>query len=351
VSALKTWRAAAALSGRGLAWWLRELRLLLPARLRHAVGGAGPVLAVTPDRSGGYAATLFRPGHDPETVLPPGADEAALLALAGRLRSQGRPPRLAVVLADALTTRLALPTMADADLGAVLTLDLDRQTPLRPDEAVFTWRVLRRDDAQRRMMLALTVAPRAALDRAQALAARLGLRLGHAGPASSPPWPDDLLDRSAATAPSSITAPAWALAAALLLVALALPTWRAEQALAGLERDLVEARGRAEAVAGHRDRLAAAVSPAAGLRSLGEAATPLLTGLTISLPDEAHLRRLALRDGRLEIIGTTTAGTAALAVRLAAEPRFGQVEFRAPVVADSAGREQFHLSLSPVEPR
>jgi general secretion pathway protein L len=313
--------------------------------------GAGAVLAVTPDGAGGHSATLFRPGHEPEQLLPPGAGEAELAGLVERLRRRGRAPRLAVAMSEALTRRLVLPQVAAGDLGAALALDLDRQTPLRPEEAVFTWRILGRDDAQRRMAVALTVAPRAALERAQALAERLGLRLGHAGPSGCPPWQDDLLARSATAAPASVAAPAWALAAALLLVAMALPTWRAEQALAALQLDLAEARRRAEAVARHRDRLATEVSPVVSLRSLGEAVTPLLVGLTAALPDEAHLRRLVLRDGRLEIVGITGAGTATLAVRLAAEPRFGQVEFRAPVVADASGREQFHLGLAPIEPR
>jgi general secretion pathway protein L len=298
---------------------------------------------VSGDGTGGVAATLHRRGRPPEELLPPGSPPAALAELTARLRPA---PALALALPDALTRRVVLPLAAAEGLEEALALDLDRQTPFRPEDVAFTWRVLATDAAERRLTVALTVAPRAALAEAEALAARLGLRLHHALPVAAPPWRDDLL-AGRRRAPAPLTAAAMAGAAALLLAAgLVWPVLREERAVAALEAEIAEARRAAAGAAARREAAAARVLPASLAARFGEPATLRLADLSRALPDEAHLRRLVLREGQMEIVGLAPS-TAALVVQLASVPGIGPVAYQAPVVASEvAGRELFQLGLA-----
>jgi general secretion pathway protein L len=320
-----------------LHWWRGELLGLVPARPRRSPA----VLAVTLAPDGTCSAVLHHSGQAPRTVLPPSSSTDALVTAAA-----GMGLRLAVGLAEALTRRIALPLAAADRLEEVLALDLDRQTPFRAEEVAFAARVIARDPASRMLTATLTVAPRNAVARATRLAATLGLRLHYAGPTPAPPWQDDLKPHAAAkTRAAPVARGLWALAAVLLLAAAVVPAWRAQQRLAALEAELAQARRQADAVLARRAESDAVAAPAALLAALGAPATTLVAALTAALPDDAVLRRLVLRDGRLEITGSS-AGTAELAVRLSAAPSFAQVEYRSPVVAAGA-RENFHLALSP----
>jgi general secretion pathway protein L len=320
-----------------LRWWRAELLGLVPAWLRRSPA----VLAVTLAPDGTCGAVLHRSGQPPRSVLPPCSSTDALATAA-----RGMQVLLAVGLAEALTRRIALPFAAANQLEEVLALDLDRQTPFRADEVAFAARVVARDPASRMLTAALTVAPRHAVARATQLAGRLGLRLHYVGPAPAPPWHDDLKPRAAAGAAAAPVARGlWALAAALLLAAAIVPAWRAQQQLDALHAELAQARRQADAVLARRAAQDAVAAPAALLATLGAPTSTLVAALTAALPDDAVLRRLVLRAGRLEITGSS-AGTAELVVGLSAAPGFAQVEYRSPVVAAGA-REDFHLALSP----
>jgi general secretion pathway protein L len=318
-----------------LSWWLAELAGLLPVR------AAPSVVAVALGPDGTLAAELHRPGRAPTPLLPPGSTQAALVALL-----PGVPARhLAVGLPQALTRSVTLPLAAASRLAEVLALDMDRQSPFRAEEVVFHARVLVRDRAARLLRAHLALAPRAAIAEATALAARLGLALHYAGPCAAPPWDDDLKPGGGAR-PTRLAGALAGLAVVLLLAATVVPGLRAEAHVAALERQLAAARAEAAATLAAREAAEAAAAPLALLHGLGPPATALVAALSDALPDDAVLRRLVLREGRLEITGSS-AGAAELVRRLSTSLDFAQVEYRSPVVPAGGGREQFHLALSP----
>jgi general secretion pathway protein L len=326
-----------------LRWWGSQLAAMLPARLRIRIGRAPTVLALTPIAPDLWQPTLHRPGQPPETLAA--TADTALPALAATLRAAQRQPlHLALAMPEALTRRVVLPIGAAGQLSEVLALDLDRQTPFRSDQACFAWHEIGRDTAVGSLTVALTVAPRAALLAAGERAQRLGLTLIHAAPEATPPW-DTALTRAAGlgAAPRGTLLPALGtMIGAGVLAALLLPGWQAGQRISATEAEVAALRPLLEAA-----RHAAATSQAASVPPpvAGPAAVAVLAEMARALPDQAVLRRLVLRDGRLEILGTAP-GAADLVVVLAQRPRLAQVEFRAPVVAAEGGREQFHLSVA-----
>jgi general secretion pathway protein L len=322
-----------------LGWWAGEL---LDLRPRRGADGA-TLLVLTPDAAGGATAMLHRPGQPPVPLPPLGPGPEALQGLRDRLP---RNTRVAVAMPQALLRRVSLPLAAAPRLAAALALDMDRQTPFRADEVVFTTRILSRDRAARLVHAALCVAPVAALAEARALAARLGLKLAYAGPRAAPPWTDNLA--GVQTAPGTERAvPALAgLALALALSALLVPALRADARLQHATAELGAARAALQAREARAEAQDQAALPPGALAALGPSATMVVAAVTEALPDDAVLRRLVLRDGRLEIIGSS-AGAAGLVRVLSATEGLAQVEYRAPLVRAEGGRELFHLGLVP----
>jgi general secretion pathway protein L len=320
-----------------IAWWVAELAGLLP---RPRTGGA--MLVLTPDAAGGAAAVLHRP-QEAAIALPPlqpGSDGAA--AVHERLP---RDTRVAVAMPQALLRRVALPLAAAPRLAEVLALDMDRQTPFRAGEVVFAARILSRDRTARLVHAALCVAPVRALVEARELAARVGLPLAYAGPRAEPPWIDNLAVQHAPGTGRAARALA-ALALVLALAALSVPALHAEARQQAVATELAAARATLRGHEARSENRDAAVLAPGALAALGPSATLVVAALTDALPDDAVLRRLVLRDGKLEIIGSS-ADAAALVRLLSAAEGQSQVEFRAPLIRADGGRQLFHLGMVP----
>ena len=100
----------------GLAWWLDELRDMVPARLRH-FGHAPPAVVAT------WTGTGF--------VLSRGGTPVELPASA-----RPRPVAIVVPSALVLTRTVTLPRLGRRDLARLVTLDADRLMPFPPGEGV-----------------------------------------------------------------------------------------------------------------------------------------------------------------------------------------------------------------------
>ena len=83
--------------------------------------------------------------------------------------------RLAV--SQGMRTVIDLPLIAESNLREVVSFELDRHTPFKPTQAQYTYRILARDAAAKRLTVELTVVPRRVLADAVAAAAALGFDL------------------------------------------------------------------------------------------------------------------------------------------------------------------------------
>ena len=341
------WHSVRARAGSFWSWWTGELAGMLPGIIRRLIVAERPV--ATLDLESGEVGYVAAGGRK----VSPALGRLNLDAPASVLRAQlkdilGRRSRrklgLAVALPGVLRRRIELPAAAAGDLNAVLCLDMDRQTPFRAEDVLFTHRLLARQGEAGTISVELIVAPKDLCNRPQALAADLGLPLAYLGPTASPPWSDNLCPapatRGHALARRVLGLVALALAGAALWLPLELDRRTADAAASRLaEAKAMEASLSAELEA--RAPLAAA---ARSIQNTGAQALPILSEITAVLPLDSWLDRIDWRDGRVQISGHARAA-ADIAGQLAQIPRFAAIDYDAPVTRDSDGLERFSLLL------
>lgn len=297
---------------RFMAWWLAELATILPARLRAALaveearivfehadsdliasrarGGALTEIARVP--LDGIAATW------PEFEARLGADER-------------RWPRVLVLPQSHVLRRvLPLPAAARDNLRSVLGFELDRQTPFRPDQVEFDFRVLPHPRDAATIPVELVLLPKSRLD----------AELGIVGPVAETLSAIDVADgegdrlrvnllpveRRTQQRPIVLLANlGLGLFAALCLVLAMgkLLDSRAE-AVERLEAEVEAQRESARRVAALRRSVEDAVE-AANFLAVQKASQPsmvvLLQELTSLLPDDTYLTQFSARGGDLEL--------------------------------------------------
>lgn len=333
-----------------LSWWSRQMLDLVPAYFARPDPSAAGALLVEP--LGGGARLLRRRGGE-ETLLDtialrrsqPGdpldpADAASLQAalVAAGTDAGSRLVLLRLPPGAALQRDVTLPLAAEAGLDRVLAYEMDRLTPFTADDVFFAWEVLRRDREAGRLMLRLSLVPRAPLlpllaalrdagVDAQAIeipgrpgGGRLRIPLAHMRPASARRERRLLLSAAAGCA-------------ALALLAILLPF--VLQAVASSRLDgriaLLQPRVRVVQALQHRIAGSSAGSDlvAAERRRLGDA-LQVLASVTRVLPDDSYLSDLTLRQGQLTISGQSP-GAAKLIPVISADPAFSAPAFSAPV--------------------
>ena len=360
---------------RFLRWWLGELRALVPAGLRGALAGSrGEVVVVDASGPEDIAVSRLRGDDDGRRQevarLPrPGAggdagDEppAALRGVLGALRRSEAVLRLPAEAA--LSKTVSLPLAAESSLHEILYFELDRQTPFRPDEVYFDFRVRERRPEAQRLLVELTVLARAAVDPLLAWLARFGLEParveGAAGPDGGEGWTCRLPAREEAGAAGGerpavarMLNPALAVLAVVLAgVAVYVPIARQQGALAELLAELAVEKRQAEATLGLRETVGTLSEEALYLVNR-KRATPsvleMLDEITRVLPDHSFAAELRVQGRQVELVGQSEAATGLLDVVERSE-LFERATFRSPITRGRGGEaERFHLAFELVE--
>ncbi len=281
-----------AMARQGLAWWVDELSTMLPVAWRERLSSQ-PRTWIEPRDQGGWR--TWRDGRPHEGSPPPRNVKIGLLA-----------PRDAVLERD-----LTIPRMPAADVRRMLTLDIDRLSPLSPDLIHFDLEIIDRDGEDGKQKVRLGILPRAEAGRLLALARQdgfaptaLGTRSDREGVIHF-----DFLPQTVAAlseAPSSRTRLyAWFAAAALILLNLGV--------LVG--RDMIAVDRRSQAVEGQqpvvdvvqrlRRRVETEETARRGLLARGRRGDPLrmLNALTQAIPPGAWVQHLEWNGQSLRIVG------------------------------------------------
>jgi general secretion pathway protein L len=330
-----------------LAWWLAELRALLPRRAARRADRRYPTTLFYRDglvrvfearRTGRVelGSFLLEPPRGASNRLPAPIERLAPSALLARLRGT---KRLLLRLAPehGLVARDLLPSGAEPDLRAIVAHRLDTLTPWTPEQALFDVVVAgRRPDG--RIEVELAAVPRRLVERIRERLGELGIEVEAVdlGEAEGPPSARfDLAGEAGRRGGSALRIAGAGVLGFLVLIGAA---WAGSEihargvVVAERERAAAALEARLSDLGALRDRLQ-------GLRREAElvaerfAAAPsvlaVLDDLSRALPDEAFLSELELVSDRLAIAGYAPDAAAILPL-LEALPSLEDVRFRAP---------------------
>ncbi len=308
-------------------WWGGQLASLVPAALRSRAADTvrlaviellSPPLASPAT----VAVTLPRRGSLPPDHRTLVLTEAALPELRAMI---GEPRRMRVCLrlppGMLLQRDVVLPIAAERAPDEVVRYELDRLTPFRDDEVFWSCAIARRDRAQGRLHLRLTLAMKASLAPLLAVLAAAGivpLQLeapAAAFPVGPPAWRRITLATASGT---SRRQPALRVAAGLcgvLAVAVVVvPFVRQSLALAATDAAMEAIRQDVADANALRSRMSAAAAGGDVMQAEHQrVGDPLqaIAAVTEALPDDTWLTDLTLHQRRL-----TLGGQSAAAVRL-----------------------------------
>jgi general secretion pathway protein L len=332
-------------------WWARQMRSLLPRGLLAAVDRPDALLATV--QPAHLLLTLRR--HGRETLIGRFAvtDDGMASAKAALPR---RPLR--VVLRPGSGTLLErpvdLPLAAERELDRVIGFELDRLTPFAAVDAIWHAEVTRRDPAQRRLSVRLSLVPQRALSVYLDWLARANL---------SPAWleataGDGTLRRIPLSANtrrrlSSRATGAAAVAVAVLTVAVLVTPFVVQSFTRRATDRMIEALepsvARVEALRKQQSRSNAGADAIAAEHARVGGVIQVLAMLTDLMPDDTWLSDLSLHQGKLNMSGQSPAA-ARLIPALAADPMLRNPAFAAPVTRAPDGHADMfviHAELAP----
>ncbi len=315
-------------------WWGGQLTELVPARWRGRSGGTDALVA---DASEPGLLTLRRRRRGAEQRLTQlRLDEPGHVSLRAALngRPRGEPMVLRLAPAQVLERAVTLPLAAERDLDRVLGYEMERLTPFTADEVFWGFSLRERDRTRARLLLRLTMVPRASVAGMLDLLAASGarpvqleaaapdgprvMRLAHAGPSARA----RLAQRGLAAA-----------AGLLVLLVLVSPFLRQSLALAEVQDRLDQMSPRIAQVDVLRRRISGAGAGgdavAAETRRLGDTLLAL-AAVTEILPDDSYLTEFTMRERKMTLSGLGASAPKLISL-LSGDPRIRGPAFTAPV--------------------
>lgn len=334
-------------------WWARQLRALAPPRLLPNIDRADALLVDAQPvdaQSGLVALTLRRRGRETHLGQFPLTGNSPPVTLRRRLRRvivRLRPGAL-------LERTVVLPLAAEHNLERVLGFEIDRLTPFAARNVVWQGAVERRDRAQGRVTVRLSLVPRAELLPTLDMLARTGIT-----PTCLEATARDGSRRRIALGATStrragfrLHAIAGSAVAALAAAAVVTPFVTQSLARDATERAiamLAPGVARVEALRKQMADGAAGVDALAAEHARTGDVLMVLAAVTRLLPDDTVLTEFSLHQGKLGISGQSPAA-AQLIPALAADRTFRNPTFAAPVTRTADGHtDQFviHAELGP----
>ena len=292
------------------AWWVSQMRDLLPERTRAAETAASEILASESDAAGSMLTASMRRGDRATPLGRFPSDPTGLTALRNAAALGGRS--IPVWLSPAsvmLEKQLSFPLAAERELSRVLAYEMDRETPFTADEVWWNWRVDARDKAQGQLSLTLFLLPKA---NARAVAAALreaGLEPSVIDAATVTGARHQIRLDDSAVHRIVLSGKTRALAygcAALAAIAVIAPFVKQAVLLGQVESRIAELKPQIDEVQQLRRRIESAGQGASQLAmEQAGSADPLkvLATTTEILPDDTHLTDLSLHKHKLNFSG------------------------------------------------
>jgi general secretion pathway protein L len=341
-------------------WWLGELAALIPSVVRRSFSRRKTALVldfienevVITQHSSDASREIIR-----LDLL--GADADARRMAVGGLELAHEPGRTEVVLRlpidQALRKTLELPMSAESNLHQLLFLELDRQTPYKPDQVYFDYWIRDRQPERGQMRVDLIVVPRAVVDQAVEHATRWGLAPTCVDVATRDsedgPHVNLLPDHGTEppTSPKMTLSLALAVLAMVLFVAaILIPLNRQQEAADIFERRIADAKLQAAETTRLRDeieRLAEEGRFLADKKKQSPLAVEILDELTRLVPDDSWLSEVHIKGAEVRVLGYSPAASTLIGL-IEGSPLFRGVRFRSSVTqVRGSNEERFDLSF------
>jgi general secretion pathway protein L len=332
-------------------WWVGQMSDALPklssVRKRAAI-------SAVPHGDG----LQLRARDDPNNVLgelSPDMSERQRHALLDRTDAEtGGNRRVVLVIPNSagLQREAELPLAAEPHLAAVSANELERWTPWRPDQAVFSVRVVERSPVEGRLLIELTAVPRFVFSRAAELLKENGLvliGLLRERPNESPRF-IEVESESQSTSKVLRRAKVAGIFAACGIVLLVAGAFINKlTAISGLEQHLAEIGGEVESaqkLAESAKKLTYQVRYADDVKRGRASPIMVLNDLSELLPDDCWLEAMSMEGDKLTLQGRARDALSLLPL-LSSSGRFQDVKFESEVIRDQeAGLDTFNISAT-----
>jgi general secretion pathway protein L len=324
-------------------WWGRQLLDLVPVRLRQATLGADAVIAdaATPDML--VLRRRRRGVEQPIGQMRLEEQASPTIRAALNTRSHAEPVLLRLPETAVLERSVILPLAAERDPERVLGYEMERLTPFTTDEVFWGFDIEERDRARGRLVLRLTVVPRAAVSGLVDLLAGLGGR-PNLLEAMTPGGVRSikLTHESGADGNRLFSTRNLGLAVAVLAVLVAIsPFLRQSLELADLQERMAAMAPRVKQAETLRREITGAGAGndavAAETRRLGDT-LEALAAVTEILPDDSYLTEFTMRERKMTLSGLS-ASAPKLISGLSADPRIRNPAFTAPVTKSETNHQ------------
>jgi len=349
-------RAAGSPVRRFFAWWLEQLRELLPAMLRQPDSGPADLLLIRLHDGQLHLQRQLDGQWSELGRLPADTDARALdLALHGH-RSPGQSLVVRLPEDAGLHRRVELPLAAEQELHQVLAYQLDSLSPYPAGQIYFSYRIARRDPGAGKLTVDLYLAPRKRIDQAIKQVEELGLAPDvvdfRTGDELDTPLMN-LLPGAAApgtgrrrTRLSRLNRWLLLLNAGLLIAVTTSQLLGKAARVERLETQVETARLQADVAIRLRRKVGKLEQENSFLQDRRQGIRPMLTlldELTRILPDGTWLVEVRLDPREIRLYGLSSQATTLIS-EIENSPLFEQVTFQAPVVQDErAGGERFQI--------
>ncbi len=338
-----------------VAWWLSELKAMIPVGVRSWFVGDTTLVDVKVDG----ASIHVLPADGKAAVESINVADAKSSAVLLAMRASGRDSvRLLLTGEQLLVKRLQLPMAIEENLREAIGFELDRYTPFKADQAYYDARVLRRDTNKESIEVQLGVAPRAVVDPLLATLRRLELSVGAVGAAKGVASGDDFDLLPADEKPAQkwgkhlrLNVILLAVALGFTLVAFLLPIWQKREKV--LELIPQVAKTSAEFTGSQRQydeysKLAAQYNYITGKKHAQQPVLVIMEELARISPDTTYFQSLELKStGKIREV--TMLGEAQSASKvlegLEQSPLFQNASQRAQTTRGSQpNTERYHVS-------
>lgn len=338
-----------------VAWWLSELKAMIPVGVRSWFVGDTTLVDVKVDG----ASIKVLPADGKAVVESVNVADAKSSAVLLAMRASGRDSvRLLLTSDQLLVKRLQLPMAIEENLREAIGFELDRYTPFKADQAYYDARVLRRDTNKESIEVQLGVAPRAVVDPLLATLRRVDLSVGAVGAAKGVASGDDFDLLPAGERPAQkwgkhlkLNAVLLAVALGLALIALLLPIWQKREKV--LELIPQVAKASAEFTGSQRQydeysKLAGQYNYITGKKHAQQPVLVIMEELARISPDTTYFQSLELKStGKIREV--TMLGEAQSASKvlegLEQSPLFQNASQRAQTTRGSQpNTERYHVS-------